>query len=87
MITYVFRSPKKEEMYLYLLDKDGFSDLDDALQKTFGQAEFVMMINLAKRDKLARADINKVREELSNKGYYLQMPPRPEQLVMNNNDN
>ena len=69
MITYVFRSPRKEEMYLYLLDKEGFTKLDEALQKTFGQAEFVMMINLAKRDKLARVDINKVRDELTNKGY------------------
>ena len=86
MITYIFRSPKKDEMYLYLSDKDGFNDLDETLQKTFGEAEFVMMINLAKRNKLARVDINKVKESITEKGYYLQMPPRPELLAVNNND-
>ena len=86
MITYIFRSPKKSEMYLYLLNKDGFTDLDPQLQKTFGEAEFVMMINLAKRDKLARVDIKKVKEALAEQGFYLQMPPRPEQLKVNVND-
>lgn len=86
MITYIFRSPKKDEMYLYLLDKEGFTDLDEALQKTFGEADFVMMVNLAKRDKLARVDIDKVKTELAENGYYLQMPPRPELLQVKQND-
>jgi len=86
MIVHVFRSPKKAEMYLYLLEKDGFSELDEQLQRTFGEPEFVMVINLSKRSKLARADINKVKEELTDKGYYLQMPPKPELLVVNANE-
>ena len=86
MITYIFRSPKKDEMYLYLLDKNGFTELDQQLQKTFGPAEFVMMVNLAKRDKLARADIDKVKQALSEQGFYLQMPPKPEQLAKDFND-
>ena len=73
-------------MYLYLLEKDGFSELDEQLQRTFGEPEFVMVINLSKRSKLARADINKVKEELTDKGYYLQMPPKPELLVVNANE-
>lgn len=80
MITFVFRSPKKEEMYLYLADKEGFDALDEALKKVFGTPEFVMVVDLGKRDKLARVDIERVREELSDKGFYLQMPPKPHNL-------
>lgn len=80
MIAFVFRSPKKEEMYLYLADKEGFDTLDDALKKVFGTPEFVMAVDLGKRDKLARVDINRVREELAEKGFYLQMPPKPHNL-------
>lgn len=81
MLSYIYRSPKKEEMYLYLLDKDGFEELEDSLQKVFGTPEFVMVLNLDKRDTLARVDIQAVREALSDQGYYLQMPPRPEDLA------
>ena len=80
MISYIFRSVKKDEMYLYLLQKDGFDSLNDQLRSVFGKPEFVMMINLDKRAKLARVDINHVKEQLSENGYFLQMPPTPEKL-------
>lgn len=80
MIAFVFRSPKKDEMYLYLSDKEGFNALDDQLKRVFGTPEFVMVIDLAKRDKLARVDIDRVRTELSDKGFYLQLPPKPHNL-------
>ena len=75
MITYIYRSPKKAEMYLYLTRKDEFSDLPEALMKAFGKPEFSMMINLEKREKLAREDIEKVKNALKEEGFYLQMPP------------
>lgn len=75
MITYIYRSPKKAEMYLYLTQKDDFSDLPEALLKAFGKPEFSMMVNLDKREKLAREDIHKVKTALEQEGFYLQMPP------------
>ena len=81
MLSFIYRSPKKEEMYLYLLDKNGFEELDDSLQKVFGTPEFVMVLDLDKRDTLARVDIQVVRTALIEQGYYLQMPPRPEDLA------
>jgi uncharacterized protein YcgL (UPF0745 family) len=80
MITFIYRSPKKAEMYLYLADKDAFDDLDESLRKVFGQPEFVMMLNLHEREQLARVDINKVIAALEEQGFFLQMPPKPEQL-------
>lgn len=86
MLSFIYRSPKKDEMYLYLSAKDQFDDLDEALMKMFGTPEFVMMVNLAKRNQLARVDIRKVKAELQDKGYYLQMPPLPNPLNENKPD-
>ncbi|MFT5451399.1 MAG: hypothetical protein ACI9N9_000883 [Enterobacterales bacterium] len=75
MICYIYRSTLKSEMYLYTLTKDEYSNIPEPLLKAFGRPEFSMVINLQKRDKLARVDINKVKEHLDTEGYYLQMPP------------
>lgn len=41
----------------------------------FGTPTLVMLVPLDKREELGIADINRVKEELSDKGYYLQLPP------------
>lgn len=75
MICFIYRSSKKSEMYLYTLIKDDFTAIPEQLMNVFGKPEFSMMVNLKQRTKLARADIEKVREQLNEDGYYLQMPP------------
>lgn len=75
MLASVYRSPKKDDMYLYVMIKDDFSSVPEALLKVFGRPDFAIQINLAKRSQLARADINEVRNMLQAEGYYLQMPP------------
>lgn len=40
-----------------------------------------MVLSLAGREKLGSADINKVKQELQEKGYYLQVPPPVENLL------
>ncbi len=62
-------------MYLYLTQKDKFDSVPEPLMKAFGKPEFAMQLNLAKRDRLAREDINVVKEKLQEQGYFLQMPP------------
>lgn len=62
-------------MYLYLTQKDKFDQVPEPLMKAFGEPEFAMQLNLAKRDRLAREDINVVKEKLQEVGYFLQMPP------------
>ena len=75
MLTSVYRSKIKDQMYLYIAQKDDFSKVPEALLKVFGDPEFSMQLNLKKRDKLARADINEVKQALIEDGFYLQMPP------------
>ena len=75
MLASIYRSNKKDEMYLYLVKKDDFSCVPEALLKAFGQPQFAMQLNLAKREKLSRANINDVKQHLEQDGYFLQMPP------------
>lgn len=80
MLCAIYKSPKKEETYLYLPKRDDFSQVPDTLLATFGKPIFVMLINLANR-KLARVDIDKVEAELKSTGFFLQLPPPKENLL------
>ena len=75
MHCFVYKSCKRPETYLYLSGKDDFTPVPQNLRATFGEAEFVMAVDLSKREKLARVDIGNVRAALREMGYYLQMPP------------
>ncbi|MEM9100905.1 MAG: YcgL domain-containing protein [Pseudomonadota bacterium] len=75
MICYIYRSPNKLETYLYLKEKDAFDAVPEPLLKVFGKPEFSMMVNLSKRENLARADIKEVTRKLEEEGFYVQMPP------------
>jgi uncharacterized protein YcgL (UPF0745 family) len=75
MLASVYRSSKKDDMYLYLSVKDDFSKVPEALLKIFGKPEFSLQLNLANRAKLSRVDIDEVRSKLTDEGYFLQMPP------------
>ncbi|MFD2180076.1 YcgL domain-containing protein [Veronia pacifica] len=81
MFCAIYKSPKKESMYLYVKNKDDFSDVPELLLSNFGKPQFAMMLNLAKREKLAIVDINKVRQSLIDEGFFLQMPPAPDQAL------
>lgn len=72
----IYRSVKKEGMFLYVDKEEDLTRVPDALLKKFGKPEFSMFIVLHPERKLARADISKVLAELDGQGYYLQMPPQ-----------
>ena len=79
LITQVFRSKKEEEMYLYVKKEDGLSQVPKELLTLFGRAEAAMVLLLTAEKKLAHADVKKVMESITEKGFYLQLPPRTEQ--------
>lgn len=81
MLCVVYKSPKMDQTYLYVLRRDDFSAVPEALLKTFGKPMLVTLINLATKSKLAHADIDKVRQQLTDQGFYLQLPPPPEDLL------
>ena len=72
----VVRSSLKDFTYLYLLEGHGFDDLPIALKQVFGEPEFVMDLELTPERNLAYANIDQVMQNLSEHGYYLQLPPK-----------
>jgi len=72
----VYRSNSKRGAYVYCAEDFNLSQLPEELQNRLGHCEAVMVLNLAERDKLGRENINKVRDNLKNYGYHLQLPPK-----------
>lgn len=78
----IYKSSKKDEMYLYVLRADGLKQVPEALLSVFGTPRHVTDMMLSPERQLARADITQVLDKLASQGFYLQMPPAPEPWVM-----
>ena len=72
---------RRDQTYLYVEKKDDFSRVPEELMKGFGQPQLAMILPLDGRKKLVNADIEKVKQALTEQGYYLQLPPPPEDLL------
>lgn len=81
MLCVIYKSPKKDQTYLFIEKRDDFSKVPAALMTTFGTPMLVTLINLATKDKLGMADLTKVKQNLTKEGYYLQLPPPQEDLL------
>ncbi|STF39552.1 putative cytoplasmic protein YcgL [Escherichia coli] len=81
MFCVIYRSSKRDQTYLYVEKKDDFSRVPEELMKGFGQPQLAMILPLDGRKKLVNADIEKVKQALTEQGYYLQLPPPPEDFA------
>lgn len=77
----IFRSSRKEEMYLYVDRARGLKDVPEVLMRQFGEPESVMTLVLTPERRLARADVGEVLAAIGEQGFYLQMPPTPAELL------
>ncbi len=75
MLCFIYKSLKKEHLYLYVDKKDDFSKVPEALFNSFGKMEFVMDLELTPERKLAKEDVEKVIDSLETKGFFVQLPP------------
>jgi len=75
MLCFIYKSLKKEHLYLYVDKKDDFSRVPEALFGSFGKMEFVMELELTPERKLAQEDAVKVIDSLTTKGFFVQLPP------------
>lgn len=73
---WVYRSPRKQEMYLFLAEEEGFDRVPQALLERFGEPILVIELELNPQRRLAREDVVKVMSNLRAQGYHLQMPPQ-----------
>lgn len=75
MQCFIYKSLKKEYLYLYIDKKDDFSSVPELLVNSLGRLEFVMELELVPERKLAGEDPGKVIQRLKEKGFFVQMPP------------
>jgi uncharacterized protein YcgL (UPF0745 family) len=71
----IYRSGKKEGLYLYVKSGLALDALPEALLKQFGKAEKSMTILITPDKKLALAEAEDVLHKLEEQDFYLQMPP------------
>ena len=81
MLCAIFKSLKKADAYLYVKDRHDLSVVPQELMSMFGKPQFVMLFNLNGDKQLVANDNEKVKTELDDKGFYLQLPPPVENLL------
>ncbi|HDS1103414.1 YcgL domain-containing protein [Stenotrophomonas maltophilia] len=81
MHAYVYKSQLKPDTYVYVPRRDDFSALPSPLLRSLGTLTFVLDVALDAQRRLAQADPDKVRSEMSERGFYLQVPPSVASLM------
>jgi uncharacterized protein len=74
MLCFIYKSLKKDYLYLYIAHKDDFSKVPNELLISFGKLEFVMDLYITKDRKLAREDAGKIIQCLIDQGFFVQLP-------------
>jgi hypothetical protein len=85
-ICAVFRSRRNPDTYLYVDHHEGLSRVPEALQRELGGTERAMTLVLTPERRLARTSAAEVLRAIREQGYYLQMPPLPETLRVQDRD-
>ena len=75
MHTYVYKSLRKADTYVYLARRDDFECLPVAVREQLGRLEFVLEVALTPERRLASQDPQQVRDNLAARGFHLQVPP------------
>ncbi|MEM7561556.1 MAG: YcgL domain-containing protein [Pseudomonadota bacterium] len=73
MLCHIYRSNRKLDTYLYLAEKDDFSQVPENLMRAFGPPEFSFSFDLTEQRKLALEDSVEVLKNLEEQGFHLQM--------------
>ena len=81
MNCFVYRSEKKQGMFLYLREKDDFSCVPESLMKLLGEITYSFEFDLSKDRKLVKVEAKEVIRTMNENGYFLQMPPPKSELL------
>lgn len=78
----IFKSSRKDEMYLYVDKLKGLASVPPALMDTFGKPVAVLTMILSADKSLARVNVTDVMAAINEQGFYLQMPPAKEAYLL-----
>lgn len=82
-ICTIYRSSLREGMYLYVDKSEDLERVPAELLRRFGKPQQAMTLLLHPERKLARVDVMKVLGAVEDQGYFLQIPPKPDELMRN----
>ena len=82
LLCEVFKSSRKDEMYLYVDKRDGLAEVPPALLERFGKPISVMTLILTPQRSLGRAKVGDVMAAIREQGFYLQLPPAKEEYLL-----
>ncbi|NIC07587.1 YcgL domain-containing protein [Halomonas sp. DX6] len=82
LLCEIFKSSRKEEMYLYVDKRQGLAEVPEALLERFGKPVSTMTVILTPEKTLARAKASDVMAAIRDKGFYLQMPPAKDEYLL-----
>ncbi|MEQ5802584.1 YcgL domain-containing protein [Halomonas sp. H10-9-1] len=82
LLCQVFKSPRKEGMYLYVDKREGVERVPAPLLERFGKPQPAMTLILSPEKRLGCARADEVMQAIRDKGFYLQMPPAKEEYLL-----
>jgi len=82
MQCFVYRSSKKDGLYVYLAAEDGLEHLPTPVLQQLGEPELAMSIDLSTRTSLGQENLEEVLSNLKRQGFHLQMPKDIEHLLV-----
>ena len=80
-ICSIYKSPRKNEMYLYVERSEALKRVPESLLVAFGAPIHTFDLVLTPERQLAREDIMLVLANLEKQGYHLQMPPAEDEYI------
>ena len=81
MNCFVYRSEKKQGMFLYLSNKDDFECVPESLMKLLGETTYSFEFDLNQDKKMVKVEAKEVMKTMDKNGYFLQMPPPKSELL------
>ncbi|MCW9024665.1 MAG: YcgL domain-containing protein [Gammaproteobacteria bacterium] len=70
----IYKSTRKSDTYIYILEKDKFDVVPQSLFNALGRLEWIMELELYPEKKLALGDAAPIMQSLQKQGFYLQLP-------------
>lgn len=75
----IYKSPKREGMYIYLEKETGLKEVPESLLELFGKPILVTHMMVGESKQFAKFSAQDLFQAISDKGFYLQIPdPVPE---------
>ncbi|WP_392561679.1 YcgL domain-containing protein [Orbus sturtevantii] len=84
MLCYIYRSPKKENSYLYIAKENDFSNVPDILMNVFGKPIFAMKVLLDGKRQFTAGTSQEIENKIKSDGFFLQMLQEDEFYINSN---